>query len=122
MNTYIQNKLDKFRKLTIQLRKKHFTIDTGGDGIVEVLPNLEEQARYNNGIEKFIEQALTDYHNHIVEKIDKMLDDLYVENCDEDKSFAFKKKGTSGQVGYEIGIEDMKVKIGELLQDTNQKE
>ena len=65
----MQDKLDKFRKLTIQLRKKHFTIDTGGDGIDEVLPNLEEQARYNNGIEKFIEQALTDYHNHIVEKI-----------------------------------------------------
>lgn len=51
-----------------------------------------------------------------------MLDDLHTENCDEDKSFAFKKKGTAGQVGYEIGIADMKVKIGSLLQDTNPKE
>jgi hypothetical protein len=67
--SYIKNKLDEFRKLTIELRREHFTIDTGGDGIVEVLPNLEKQAKYNDGIEKFIEQALTDYHNHIVEKI-----------------------------------------------------
>ncbi len=103
MNTYIQNKLDKFRKLTIQLRKKHFTIDTGGDGIVEVLPNLEEQARYNNGIEKFIEQSLTDYHNHIVEKIQKDLDNgRFYEICSHENSFMKYMKS--------------------LLQDTNPKE
>jgi hypothetical protein len=86
--SYIKNKLDKFRKLTIQLRRKHFTIDTGGDGIVEVLPNLEEQARYNDGIEKFIEQALTDYHNHIVEKIHEYAD------SQDDETVAMAIRGT----------------------------
>lgn len=102
MNTYIQNKLDKFRKLTIQLRKKHFTIDTGGDGIVEVLPNLEEQARYNNGIEKFIEQSLTDYHNHIVEIIERMPAEF--------------------QGDMQVGAMTMRADIIEKLQDTNPKE
>ena len=104
---YIQNKLDKFRKNIYGDSDALF--DRSGNNVSTQVEN------------EFIE-ALTDYHNHIVEKIDKMLDDLHIENCDEDKSFAFKKKGTSGQVGYEIGIEDMKVKIGDLLQDTNPKE
>lgn len=109
MNTYIQNKLDKFRKLTIQLRKKHFTIDTGGDGIVEVLPNLEEQARYNNGIEKFIEQSLTDYHNHIVEKIESEFDENTWTEQDG--------------IRYDTMLANRKLqKILTLLQDTNPKE
>lgn len=106
---YIQDKLAEFRKLTIELRREHFTIDTGGDGIVEVLPNLEKQAKYNDGIEKFIEQALTDYHNHIIEILNRSI--YGCDWCDIE----------DGKGRY-VNEKQLAKNILSLLQDTNPNE
>lgn len=55
MNTYIQNKLDEFDKRFSE----------------EII--LDQEVRtVVPGIKHFIKQSLTDYHNHIVEKIEML--------------------------------------------------
>ena len=51
----------------------------------------------------------------IVKIIEDVADTFLKENIDEDTSFAFKKKGTAGQVGYEWAIQDMRDKLLTLL-------
>lgn len=56
--SYIKNKLDEFKNIKL--------IDgQEADGIMENSKRLSE----------WIEQALTDYHNHIVEKIEEWFED-----------------------------------------------
>ena len=57
MKTYIQDKLDEFDK----------TI--GGSGFYQDALGIENYKEIRN----FLKQSLTDYHNHIVEKIKQML-------------------------------------------------
>ncbi len=58
MNTYIQDKLDEFDKLK---DKDGYNSDDGFD--------LGYDGFDISRIRYWVEQALTDYHNHIVEKI-----------------------------------------------------
>jgi hypothetical protein len=62
MNTYIQNKLDAF--------DKEYRIDEVGEYSERITPN----SRKREPIRKLLEQSLTDYHNHIVEKIEEYAD------------------------------------------------
>ena len=86
-NTYIQDKLDEFDK----------TI--GGSGFYQDALGIENYKEIRN----FLKQSLTDYHNHIVEKIQKDLDNgRFYEICSHENSFMKYMKS--------------------LLQDTNPKE
>ena len=122
MNTNITNEIVKFIVHNLISQSYPGNLNNSDDsdeeynrGWNEALKNYQDNLLQQI---KNISPELTDtIVNMIVDNIDKMLDGLHVENCDEDKSFAFQKKGTAGQVGYEIGIQDMKVKIGELLKD-----
>ena len=85
MNTYIQDKLDAFRKFQEE------------NGIFIKYLGEETQLKFTM-YDDFLFQSLTDYHNHIVEKINSI---------DPTKS---------------NNAIDHHIKIKSLLQDTNPKE
>lgn len=85
MNTYIQNKLDEFDK---KFDRELFKQDEG-------YFHNREGYKLKHQLLKFIEQSLTDYHNHIVEK--------------------FKEK-------YKFSSSTTLFEILSILQDTNPKE
>lgn len=85
MNTYTQDKLDAFRKFQEE------------NGIFIKYLGEETQLKFTM-YDDFLFQSLTDYHNHIVEKINSI---------DPTKS---------------NNAIDHHIKIKSLLQDTNQKE
>lgn len=99
MNTYIQNKLDEFENWS-KKTLSHFESDDCGDEYNVYIHSTEGYEK----IEQFIEQSLTDYHNHIVEKIK-------LDKPNEDASYA-----------YKLGYNDSNQSILSLLQDTNPKE
>lgn len=65
MNTYIQNKLDEFDE-RFGIKRNHAYFSPENDD--------ESCANNSNKVRMFIEQSLTDYHNHIVEKVKKGID------------------------------------------------
>lgn len=73
------------------------------------------KAKVQGELEKFVETkislAISEREREIVNGIDDLIDSMDKENCDEDKSWAFQKKGTSGQVGYQWALQDVKQKI-----------
>lgn len=71
------------------------------DKLDEVMKNIE----LGGNVKANIEKALTDYHNHIVEMVDKL-------NKNAEKFVPFQK------IHYQSALTDLKY----LLQDTNQKE
>ena len=84
-STYIQDKLDEFDKQFSE----------------EII--LDQEVRMVvPGIKHFIEQSITDYHNHIVEIIERMPAEF--------------------QGDMQVGAMTMRADIIEKLQDTNPKE
>ncbi len=83
MNTYIQDKLDEFDKQLEKIESFSFDEDKQIKEYLKSKDNLlftefeypESQFELNEEkIRNFIEQSLTDYHNHILEKIVKDVD------------------------------------------------
>lgn len=92
--SYIQNKLDEFDYKTAFI----FSPSTENNRIRSIIRDL-------------IEQALTDYHNHIVEKIESKIGDLRIEKMIDFDSEKY----------YGSQIENFQTLIDQL-QDTNPKE
>lgn len=96
--SYIQNKLDEFdNRFGIKRNHAYFS------------PEYDDEASANNSneVRTFIEQALTDYHNHIVERLK-----------DRQKIFDFLPQDRWGDKMIKASDLD----ILSLLQDTNPKE
>ena len=68
MNTYIQDKLDMFDE-KVNNTYEFFNATDGGGELQFTINEIDV-----DGVRNFIEQSLTDYHNHIVEKIVKDVD------------------------------------------------
>lgn len=110
MNTYIQNKLDEF--------ENKFT-DTELGNFYSTVTTWKHTIGMPVHVKMFIEQALTeaynkgqtDYHNHIVEKIESKIGDLRIEKMIDFDSEKY----------YGSQIENFQTLIDQL-QDTNPKE
>ena len=70
-NTYIQDKLDAFDK---QFGKAGENRNTDSIGRWAGCDDCEENIELRDEHRKYVEQSLTDYHNHILEKIIKDVD------------------------------------------------
>lgn len=92
--SYIQDKLDEFDRIANTL------VENGG------LYNAYE-GLYPENVSEWIEKAFTDYHNHIVEKINKEL---------------FDEWEAVTEIDNPISINNMRKDFNALLQDTNPKE
>lgn len=68
MNTYIQDKLDEFDE-KVNNTYEFFNATDGGGDLQYTINEIDI-----DGVRDFIQQSLTDYHNHIVEKIVKDVD------------------------------------------------
>ena len=99
MNTYIQDKLDELKKVYKCDDNDKSFFPFGGDDYDFSLENCE----------KFLKQSLTDYHNHIVEKLLKHFDKL--EHNDTNDSM-------ENWRNYKF----IRNNIVDCLQDTNPKE
>lgn len=84
MNTYIQDKLN---------------------GLRERYKNSESLNPFIDDIEYYFKESITDYHNHIIEKIEKL-------SKNAEKFVPYQK------IHYQSALIDLK----SLLQDTNPKE
>lgn len=98
MNTYIKNKLDEF--------DSEFT-DTERENFYSTTTTWKHTIGVPVHVKMFIEKAITDYHNHIVDIIDGQ-----TIIATDDTQFGLHTDG------YNNAIED----ILSILQDTNPKE
>ena len=110
MNTYIQDKLDMFDE-KVNNTYEFFNATDGGGELQFTINEIDV-----DGVRNFIEQSLTDYHNHIVEKINKEL-----------KSVIKKKEQITNEPFHParcqyLGQQDALRFVLSLLQDTNPKE
>ncbi len=65
MNTYIQDKLDEFDE-KVNNTYEFFNATDGGGDLQYTINEIDI-----DGVRDFIQQSLTDYHNHIVEILEK---------------------------------------------------
>ena len=99
MNTYIQDKLDEFDE-KVNNTYEFFNATDGGGDLQYTINEIDI-----DGVRDFIQKALTDYYNHIIENIDRL-------NKNSEKFAPFQK------IHYQSALTDLK----SLLQDTNPKE
>ena len=103
MNTYIQDKLGAFDE-KVNNTYEFFNATDGGGELQFTINEIDV-----DGVRNFIEQSLTDYHNHIVEKIESEFDENTWTEQDG--------------IRYDTMLANRKLqKILSLLQDTNPKE
>ena len=102
-NTYIQDKLDMFDEKVNNTYEFYNPTDGGGE-LQFTINEIDV-----DGVRNFIQQSLTDYHNHIVEKIESEFDENTWTEQDG--------------IRYDTMLANRKLqKILSLLQDTNPKE
>jgi hypothetical protein len=103
-NTYIQDKLDDVRN-QIMIAFKHLEHGVSFFNGIPVMEDFEEESM-NQIIDEALKQSLTDYHNHIVEIIEKEFDENTWTEQDG--------------IRYDTMLANRKLqKILSLLQDTN---
>lgn len=106
MNTYIQDKLDTFEQFLMEKCPSH--TNNSPEGFEKWLENLDIDELMDYAMD-FRNKFLTDYHNHIVEKLLKHFDKL--EHNDTNDSM-------ENWRNYKF----IRNNIVDCLQDTNPKE
>lgn len=99
-NTYIQDKLDDVRNQII-IAFKHLEHGVSFFNGIPVMEDCEEESM-NQIIDEALKQSITDYHNHIVEKLKDYFDEQGVQEF--------------------IGTGAIELITKDKLQDTNTKE
>ncbi len=105
--SYIKNKLDEFDKLYVD--ENLWKSDDNSTAFVPI-----------EFIKNFIEQALTDYHNHIVEMIEEEKMNLELLRGAK-MNGNFKRLDMKESIGWNKALSNI-IEILSLLQGTNPKE
>lgn len=108
MNTYIQDKLDEFDE-KVNNTYEFFNATDGGGELQYTVNEIDV-----DGVRNFIQQSLTDYHNHIVEKIEGMKLEI--------PEYRNKRGHHTTSAHMKIRHNKALQMVQSLLQDTNPKE